>query len=209
MKNCQPVWQEMVNILKARYGLSINKNNPYRVLISTLLSHRTKDELTDKVTDLLFSKYSTPREFSSLPVKKIESLIRGIGFYRTKARWIKKDSRILIDKFNSKVPGNFDDLISLPGVGRKTANCVLTYGFGIPALAVDTHVHRISNRLGLVKTKNPEDTEKQLTAIIPKQYWGWLNHTMVSFGKEICKPIGPKCKKCELSNKCKYHRNEC
>lgn len=209
MKKKQTIelWQPLVSSLKTRYGPTIRRNNPYRVLISTLLSHRTKDEVTDKITDLLFSKYKTPEEFSSLPLKTIESLIKSIGFYKIKARWIKEDSKILIDKFNSRVPDNINDLTSLPGVGRKTANCVLTYGFGIPALAVDTHVHRISNRFGLVETKNPEDTEKQLTAIIPKKYWGWINYALVSFGKEICKPVSPKCGQCNLKNKCNYGKN--
>ena len=179
-------------------------SNAFRILITTVLSQRTKDETTDKISSRLFSKYKTPQDFLSIPLKELEVLIKQSGFYRVKAGRIKEISKILIAKFNSKVPDTIEELLSLPGVGRKTANCVLAFAFGVPALPVDTHVHRISNRLGLVKTKMPEETERALQEIIPEKYWGWLNKALVAFGKEICKPIGQKCKICELKRVCKY-----
>jgi endonuclease III len=200
--------KKTISVLQLRFGTTTKKDSPFYALISTLLSQRTKDETTDKVSKQLFLKYKTPDNFNKAPVKKIESLIKSIGFYKVKAQRIKEISNILITKFNSKVPNNFDDLVSLPGIGPKTANCVLFYGFGIPALAVDTHVHRISNRLGLVKTTKPEDTEKHLKTIISQKYWGWINYAMVSFGKEICRPIGPKCMECNLIKICNYKKQQ-
>ncbi|MFA5031895.1 MAG: endonuclease III [bacterium] len=200
--------KKIISTLQLRYGTTTRRDSPFYILISTLLSQRTKDETTDKVSTQLFLKYKTPDNFNKAPVKAIESLIKSIGFYRVKAQRIKEISNILITKFNSKVPNNFDDLVSLPGIGPKTANCVLFYGFGIPALAVDTHVHRISNRLGLVKTTKPEDTEKHLKPIIPQKYWGWINYALVSFGKEICRPIGPKCIGCNLTKICNYKKQQ-
>ncbi|MDI6840585.1 MAG: endonuclease III [bacterium] len=197
--------------LTARAGLFQGKqSHPYKVLISTILSQRTKDGVTHTVTKRLFSKYSTargatsPDEFKSLSTKEIESLIKPVGFYKVKAKWIKEIAAILVDKFDSKVPNTLSELLSLPGVGRKTANCVLAYGFGIPALPVDTHVHRISNRLGIVKTNTPYETEQALMQVIPREYWGTLNTAMVEFGKEICRPVKPRCKGCELNKLCKY-----
>lgn len=205
---CQEEIKKIIRTLQSRYGLDTKKENPFYVLIFTLLSQRTKDEITEKVTKHLFSKYKTPDNFNKTSVKEIESLIKSIGFYRVKAKHIKEISGILINKFNSKVPNNYEDLISLPGIGPKTANCVLFYGFGIPALAVDTHVHRISNRLGLVKTNKPEDTEKHLKSIISQKYWGWINYALVSFGKEICRPITPKCMGCKLHKICNYKKQQ-
>ncbi len=195
---------QLLAFLKKRYGLQNRKTEPFRVLISTILSQRTKDEITKLSTERLFSKYETPEAIGSLREQEIESLIKPAGFYRVKAQRVKEVSKIIVKKFNSKVPDTLDALLSLPGVGRKTANCVLAYGFGIPALPVDTHVHRISNRLGLVKTTNPFETEKSLLRIIPKEYWGPLNTSLVEFGKEICKPIRPRCEECELNKICRY-----
>ncbi len=195
----------LINVLKKRYRLNNKTKDSYKVLISTLLSQRTRDELTERVSSELFLNYNKPNDFISLSEEEIASLIKPVGFYRVKARRIKEISSILIEKWNSKVPSTLEGLLSLPGIGRKTANCVLAFGFGIPALPVDTHVHRISNRLGLVNTRTPYETEDALTQIVPQEYWGWLNKALVEFGKEICKPIKPKCSQCELSSICKFN----
>jgi len=181
-----------------------NLQNPFEVLIGTVLSQRTRDENTSKAVKSLFSRYRSAKEISSAPVEDIEKLIRVSGFYKVKARRIKEISRIIIEKYNGSVPCDMDELVSIPGVGRKTAGCVLVYGFGCPAIPVDTHVHRISNRLGFVKTRTPEQTEQELMARIPKEMWISLNNAMVGFGQKTCKPIGPHCWDCPLSKLCEF-----
>ena len=176
--------------------------DPFRVLISCLLSLRTKDEVTLKASKRLFLVAKTPEEFLNLSTKKIEKLIYPVGFYRVKAKRIKEISKILIERFGGKVPDNMEELLTLPGVGRKTANIVITQGFNKYGIAVDTHVHRVSNRLGLVKTKIPEETEMELRKIIPKKYWIEFNDLFVSFGQKICTPISPKCSICPISKYC-------
>src|SRR2546422_10445694 len=136
------------------------------------------------------------------------TLFRSVGFYKTKARRIKEISRILLDKHGGKVPEKMEELLDLPAVGRKTANCVLVYGFGKPAIPVDTHVHRISNRLGLVHTKTPEETEIELTRITDRRDWLDLNEVFVKFGQTICKPIGPKCSTCTLNSNCAFYQEK-
>jgi endonuclease-3 len=202
--------RQLLALLEHRYGShkQILDQDPFRVLISTVLSQRTRDETTDAVTSRLFAKYRTPEDFIRLPAQEIEQLIKEVGFYRVKAERIKKISSILKDKWNSTVPSSMEALLSLPGVGRKTANCVLAHGFGIPALPVDTHVHRIPNRLGIVETRTPEETERALTPLIPEEYWGWLNKSLIAFGKETCKPIRPLCQKCELRVVCAHHKRD-
>ena len=176
--------------------------DPFRVLIACLLSLRTKDEVTLKASERLFSVAKTPQEFLNLPTKKIEELIYPVGFYRVKAKRIKEISKIIIERYGGKVPDNLEELLTLPGVGRKTANIVITQGFNKYGIAVDTHVHRVSNRLGLVKTKTPEETEVKLREIIPKKYWIELNDLFVSFGQNICTPISPRCSICPISKYC-------
>jgi len=178
--------------------------NPFQVLISTVLSQRTKDESTEKASDQLFRKYKNPVHLSKAPLKSIESLIKPSGFYKTKARRIKEISRILVEKYKGKVPQDFDGLMRLPGVGRKTANIVLVFAYGIPAIPVDTHVHRISNRLGLVKTKTPEQTEFALVKIIPRKHWLDFNGLFVKFGQQTCQPRKPLCWKCPVARECDY-----
>ena len=176
--------------------------NPYRVLVRTILSQRTRDENTDQATNNLFSKYKDIYEVADAPTEDVEELIRCSGFYRVKAGRIKEVSRILIDQYGGEVPDNMKELLELPGVGRKTANCVLVYAFEEPAIPVDTHVHRISNRLGLVNTKDPEDTEKELDNFVPEDIKILLNDLMVQFGQNICKPISPQCEICPLDELC-------
>lgn len=176
--------------------------DPYRVLVRTILSQRTRDENTDQATNNLFSKYKDIYEVVDAPTEDVEELIRCSGFYRVKAGRIKEVSRILIDQYGGEVPNNMKELLELPGVGRKTANCVLVYAFEEPAIPVDTHVHRISNRLGLVNTKDPEDTEKELDNFVPEDIKILLNDLMVQFGQNICKPISPQCEICPLDELC-------
>jgi len=181
--------------------------DPYKILIGTILSARTRDETTTNVIKMLFSKFKNPEELSRANLKEIKELIQKIGFYNVKAARIKEVSKILVEKYNSKVPPNLEDLLSFPGVGRKTANCVLVYGFRKPAIPVDVHVHRISNRIGIVNTKKPEDTEIVLQKSIDRKHWIAVNETFVVFGQNICLPIKPKCNVCRLTKLCKYYEN--
>ena len=181
-------------------------HDPFKVLISTVLSHRTKDEVTGKASERLFAVYPDVASLARGNVKEISTLIYPVGSYRTKARRVKEISRELQRKYDGNVPESMDELLTLPSVGRKTANCVLVYAFQTPAIPVDTHVHRISNRLGLVETKTPEETEKTLTANVDRRYWLEINDLFVRFGQTICKPIGPRCGICSLKNECKYYR---
>lgn len=179
---------------------------PFHVLVSTVLSHRTKDETTDAATERVLSRCDTPEKLVRVPLSEIEDLIRPVGFYRVKAKRLKQISSILLEKFGGRVPDRIEELLSLPGVGRKTANCVLVFAYNKPALPVDTHVHRISNRLGLVNTRDPYKTEFELTGIIPMDEMGFFNSFMVKFGKEICKPIRPRCDECHLTDICDYYK---
>ena len=179
----------------------------FSILIGTILSARTKDETTTKAVKMLFSKYKTPKDLANAKVKDIEKIIRSIGFYHVKSKRIIEVSKIIDSKYNGIVPDSLDELIQLPGVGRKTANCVLVYAFDKPAIPVDIHVHRISNRLGLVNTKSPEETELELMKKIPKKYWIKINDTFVMYGQNICKPINPMCNVCKIKKNCKYYNS--
>ncbi|MGC9518012.1 MAG: endonuclease III domain-containing protein [Methanomicrobiales archaeon] len=172
-----------------------------------MLSQRTRDENTDAASLELFSKYHTVEDIANAPVEDLQVLIKKAGFYRVKAQRIKDVSRILIEEYGSNVPDNINELLNLPGVGRKTANCVLVYGFKKSAIPVDVHVHRISNRIGLVETKTPEETEIELEKIVPEELWIDLNDLMVQFGQDICKPIGPKHNECPIKNYCDLYKN--
>jgi len=181
---------------------------PFSILIGTILSARTRDENTAKVVKKLFAKYKSSESLAKAKIRDVEKLIKSIGFYHVKAKRIVEVSSIIQSEFNGKVPDNFDDLLGLPGVGRKTANCVLVYAFDKPAIPVDIHVHRISNRLGLVETKTPEETELELMKIIPKKYWLEINETFVMYGQNICKPISPLCTICGIKKDCKYYKSK-
>ena len=175
---------------------------PYEVLISTLLSLRTKDEITCVAADRLLKVANTPEKMVTLTAEQIEKLIYPVGFYPTKAKRLIEISKILIEKYKGSVPDDIDTLLELPGVGRKTANLVLVEGHKIPAVCVDTHVHRISNRIGYVKTKNPDQTEFALRIKLPKKHWTRYNELLVAFGQVICRPISPFCSKCPVSEMC-------
>ena len=185
-----------------------NERDPFRILITTILSQRTRDENTRQASQKLFSKYHDIKSLSEANVKKVESLIQQSGFYRTKARSIISVSKILVDCYNGEVPRDFNELMALPSVGRKTANCVLVYGFHVPAIPVDIHVHRISNRLGMVNTNNPEDTELKLREHIERRFWIELNEEFVKFGQRICKPIKPRCVICDLKKCCIWYKDQ-
>jgi len=175
---------------------------PFKILISCLLSLRTKDEVTEKAAEKLFSRAISPENMANLSLQEIEKLIYPVGFYRNKAKTIKKISEILYKKYNGKVPSTLQGLLSLPGVGRKTANLVLSLGFKKPGICVDTHVHRIANRWGYVKTKSPHQTEFALREKLPQKYWIEFNRMLVAFGKTICRPISPFCSRCPVERFC-------
>ncbi len=176
--------------------------DPYQILISTLLSLRTKDETTTKASQRLFEKAKTPDEMIKLSTKEIASTIYPVGFYKRKAETILKVSHILITQYKGKVPETLEQLLELPGVGRKTANLVLTLGYGKPGICVDTHVHRICNRLGYVATKTPEQTEMELRKKLPKKWWIEVNDILVAFGQTLCKPVSPLCSQCPVKSWC-------
>jgi len=180
--------------------------DPFRVLIATVLSHRTKDPVTAMASSRLFARFRNAQQLSKADPRTISRLIKPVGFYRTKAKTVKRLARIILKEYHGKVPDDMETLLTLPSVGRKTANCVLVYGFKRPAIPVDTHVHRIFNRLGVVETETPEQTEEQLTRIVDRSDWLPLNEVFVKFGQLICKPIGPKCLTCPLSDRCSWYR---
>jgi len=182
--------------------LANKKQDPFKILISTILSARTRDANTRIATEKLFAKYNNPKSLAEADIEDIEPLVKSSGFYKVKAARIKEVSNVLIKKYNSKVPKNYENLIDLPGVGSKTANCVLVYAFKVPAIPVDVHVNRISNRLGWVKTKNPLQTEVALKKTVPKELWIKLNRLFVRFGQQICVSIRPKCEICVIKDIC-------
>lgn len=179
-----------------------NEENPYQILISALLSSRTKDEVTAKASERLFARAPNPEKLSRMTEEEIIDLIYPVGFYRIKAKNIKKIANVLLEKYGGMVPDHLNDLMQLPGVGRKTANLVLGVAFHIDAITVDTHVHRISNRLGIVKTSTPKETELDLMMILPQKYWICFNTYLVAHGQKICNPIIPKCSLCKIRPYC-------
>ena len=180
---------------------------PFSILIGTILSARTKDETTTKAVKALFSRYKNSKELANAKIRDVERIIRSIGFYHVKAKRIVEVARIIDTKYKGRVPDDLDSLVELPGVGRKTANCVLVYAYEKPAIPVDIHVHRISNRLGLVDTRDPEETEQELMRTIQKKYWIEINDTFVMYGQNICKPISPMCDVCKIKKSCRYYKS--
>ena len=196
----------VLRTLASRYDIdrfvAANGPDPFRILIGCVISLRTKDEVTYPATERLFARASTPRAMAKLTTAAIAKAIYPAGFYRTKARQIRAISTILRDRHDGRVPDTIDELLTFPGVGRKTANLTVTLGFGKPGICVDTHVHRIANRLGWVLTKTPDDTERELRRILPKRWWIPINETLVRHGQQVCKPISPVCSACEVSRRC-------
>ena len=192
-----PKWETPIVTLMAE-----TYQSPFRVLISCILSLRTQDATTAKASHRLFALADSPETILKLTAKKIEKLIYPVGFYRTKAKNIREICRTLINQYRGQVPDSIDELLKFKGVGRKTANLVVTLGYHKPGICVDTHVHRISNRWGYVKTKTPEKTEFALRAKLPKQYWIEYNDLLVSFGQHLCRPISPVCSQCPIAKFC-------
>ena len=191
-------WQEPVVGVVAKES----SRDPFLILISTLLSLRTKDRTTREAGDRLFAIARTPITMLKLPLKKLERVIYPVGFYRTKAKAIHHICRRLIDEYAGVVPDSIEELITLPGVGRKTANLVVTIGYGKPGICVDIHVHRISNRWGYINTKTPEESEQVLRRTLPKQYWIIYNDLLVPYGQNLCLPVSPLCSTCKLTELC-------
>jgi endonuclease-3 len=204
----ETLYREKPPRLTALRGLQQEEqNDPFKILIGTILSARTRDENTTKAVNKLFARFKTPQELADADINEIKDLIHSIGFYNVKAERIKQVSRIIVDRFGGTVPSDIDRLLELPGVGRKTANCVLVYAFNKPAIPVDVHVHRISNRLGLVKTKTPEQTEIELAKMFDRKHWLKINDTFVMYGQNICLPVRPNCSPCGLKKMCQYYKN--
>lgn len=180
-------------------GWQATRVSPYRHLIGTILSARSRDEMTDRITEALFRTYPTPRALARADRRAVERILRPIGFYRTKARYV-IETAARVEK--GGVPRTLEGLLEFPGVGRKVANCVLVYAFGQAAIPVDTHVHRVSNRMGWVRTKTPEETERALIATVPRRLWPVVNEALVAHGKAICRPIGPRCPECPVLRGC-------
>lgn len=178
------------------------KPDAFKILISCLLSLRARDENTEKISKKLFSVAPTPKQILKIPIKKLEKLIFSSGHYKKKSRILKHVSKVLLDRYDGKVPDSKEELLSIKGVGPKTANIVLAFAYGKNVLPIDTHCHRIPNRLGWLKTKTPEQTEKELEKILPKKYWKEFNAIFVLFGKTICQPISPWCSKCPVEKYC-------
>lgn len=186
----------------------VTNRDAYKILISTMLSLRTKDSTTRDASMRLFEKAGNPKDMLKLSEEEIAKLIYPVGFYRVKAKNILEVSQTIIDDYNGKVPDEIDELLKLRGVGRKVANLVITEAFDKYGICVDTHVHRISNRFGYVSTKKPEQTEFALRKKLPKKYWRVYNDTLVIYGQNLCKPINPLCNQCSISKYCDYFKNK-
>lgn len=183
-------------------------SSPFKVLISTILSARTKDKVTEAASERLFARFPDIQSLSRAENQTIADMIKPVLYHNVKSKRLVEVSRRLLENYSGKVPDSLDELIKLPGVGRKTANCVLVYGFGKPAIPVDVHVHRVSNRIGIVRTKTPEETEAELSSIYEMEYWLDLNELFVRFGQTTCLPINPRCEICPISKYCNYFKFE-
>ena len=182
--------------------IKIQTDEPFKILIGTILSARTKDSMTAKVLERLFEKVKSFDDLENLSENEIASLIYPVGFYKNKAKHLKELPKVIRDEFDGEIPRAVDDLVKLPGVGRKTANLVSSVAFEEDAICVDTHVHRITNRLGYVSTKKPLETEMTLRKKLPTKHWHWINRLFVAFGQNICTPISPHCSICPIKEKC-------
>lgn len=194
--------KELRSYRKPTVRRTSEKDDPFKTLITCLLSLRTQDKNTNKASASLFSVVETPEAIAKIPINKLEKLIYSSGYYKNKARTIKHVSEVLLNKHGGKVPETIEELLSIKGIGQKTANIVLCFAYGKEVIPVDTHVHRIPNRLGLVETRKPEETERELMKIFPKKFWKEINTTFILFGKNVCLPISPKCSSCPLNKLC-------
>jgi endonuclease-3 len=197
LRRAYPSWNAPVVTL-----ISTHTRDPFKILTSCLLSLRTKDAVTAEASRRLFAMAGSPKALASLPAEKIEKAIFPVGFYRTKARTIRAVARLLLERHGGRVPDEIDELLGLPGVGRKTANLVVAQAYGKPGICVDTHVHRITNRWGYVLTKTPEKTEIALRETLPARHWIEINDLLVAFGQTICQPVSPLCSRCPIARYC-------
>ena len=199
---------KILNILKKEQDADTmladmgKRYDPFKILISTILSARSRDEVTYPLCEELFSKYPDAKSLANANPKEVSKMLKPIGFYRQKTKYIIETSKMVLEK--GRVPSTIEELVKFPGVGRKVAGCVVVYAHGKNAIPVDTHVHRLSNRIGLVSTKNPEKTEIELMKITPHRYWQLVNDLFVWYGKNICKPITPECYRCKIVKLCEY-----
>ena len=197
---------EVIKRLKKEYPIlktALFFKSPFELLVATILSAQSTDVLVNKVTGTLFKKYKTIKDYAYAPLSSLQKDVNSINFYKTKAKNIKLLCNELIETYGGEVPDDLEELLKLPGVGRKTANLVLTLGFGKQGICVDTHVHRISNRLGYVKTKSPEETEIALRQKLPEEYWIEFNDLLVTYGQNVCRPISPFCSTCKIRVYCR------
>ncbi|MGM0445932.1 MAG: endonuclease III [Bacillota bacterium] len=203
--------EELIKYFKKKYPnpeTALNFNNSFQLLIATIMSAQTTDVQVNKVTEQLFEKYPGPKDFAELTFEKLQEEIKTIGLYKNKSKYIIKTSNMILDEFNGEVPKTRKDLIKLSGVGRKTANVVLANAFGHETIAVDTHVFRVANRLGLVDTKRTEQVEQGLMKVVPEKYWTKFHHWLIFHGREVCKARKPLCEDCEISVYCDYYQKK-
>ncbi len=201
---------EILSVLNGLYPeakTQLKFETPFQLLVAVMLSAQTTDRQVNAITKTLFEKYTVPQDFARLPVSTLENEIKSCGLYKNKAKNINETSKILVDKFDSTVPDSFEELVKLPGVGRKTANVVLANAYGRDVIAVDTHVFRVANRLGLASSKTPEKTEEDLTRSIPPGSRSKAHHWLIYHGRQVCRAQNPKCPECVLSDCCKYYRS--
>jgi endonuclease III len=197
--------RDVLNRLRQEYpqaGTSLEFSSLFELLVAVMLSAQSTDAQVNRVSRELFKRYNTPLQLAALELTELEALIRGVGLYKNKARNIKSISQILLDKYQGQIPADMDSLLTLPGIGRKSANVVLSVGFDQPGLGVDTHVHRVSNRVGLVKAKNPHETEAQLKAVIPREDWSLAHHLFIFHGRQVCRARSPRCDDCAIAPLC-------
>ncbi|MCY0875253.1 MAG: endonuclease III [Firmicutes bacterium] len=203
--NTEGILAELANLYPDAH-CALDHRNPYELLVATILSAQCTDKRVNEVTPRLFAAYPTPEQMAAAPVEAVERLICECGLYKTKAKNIVATSRILAEQYASEVPSQMDALVALPGVGRKTANVVLSNAFGVPAIAVDTHVQRVSNRLGLAAAEQVEETERQLMRRIPREQWSAAHHWLIYHGRQVCAARSPSCTNCTLSSFCRHHK---
>lgn len=201
----------IIETLKEMYPeakCSLDFSTPFQMLVSVVLSAQCTDERVNKTTPSIFSKYSTPQDFADMDIELLEELIHPCGFYKTKAKNLKRTAQILVEKYDGIVPNNMEDLMSLPGVGRKSANVIMLEAFDLPqGIAVDTHCKRIANRLGFSSESDPAKIEQDLLKVIPKEYYKDVNHIFIWHGRNVCTSQKPKCDSCKLQQYCKYNKS--
>jgi endonuclease-3 len=204
----RPQYGIVIRTLQPRYKgpAASDKPSPWETVLFTALTARSRDDQVEPLFQELMRQYPTPARLAKAKQKDVETILRSIGFFRNKSKNAIALAKAVVERHAGKVPRTMEELVELPGVGRKTASCVLVYAFRIPAIAVDTHVHRIVNRLGWVKEKTPEKTERALRATLPKDLWLQINHVMVPFGRDVCKPITPQCWRCPVAKQCAFSK---